>query len=111
MDRRIDAARQHSIAQPQSKKKQRELIAEWLEVLPLDQVPERLGGCEPRAIKSRPKPFARLNKHDRLFTGISRSKYRKCNPSNTRGQSKCRSGLASLFYGFGVAGLMGVFLL
>jgi hypothetical protein len=79
----VDATRQYSfaIAQARSKKKQRQLIAELLEVLALDQVPKRPGRCEPRALKRRPKPFALLNKHRRHFKEIPhRSNYRKPEP-------------------------------
>ncbi len=82
----VDATRQYSIAiaQARSKKKQRQLIAELVEVLALDEVPNRPGRCEPRAVKRRPKPFALLNKHRRLYKDIPhRSKYRKPNPSKT----------------------------
>ncbi len=43
-------------------KKQRELVAQLLSVLALDQVPERPGRREPRAVKRRPKPYPLLNK-------------------------------------------------
>jgi hypothetical protein len=82
----VDAARQYSlaIAQARSKKKQRRLVAHLLEVLALDQVPERLGRREPRALKRRPKPFALLTKHRRHFKDIPhRNRYKKNNPKKT----------------------------
>lgn len=82
----VDATRQYSsaIAQARSKKKQRQLVAQLLEVLALDQVPERPGRREPRALKRRPKPFALLTKHRRRFKDIShRNLYRKSNPTKT----------------------------
>ena len=83
----VDATRQYSIAiaQARSKKKQRELIAELLEVLALDRVPDRPGRREPRALKRRPKPFALLNKHRRHYKDIPhRSKYKKIQPSKNK---------------------------
>ena len=76
----VDATRQYSIAiaQARSKKKQRELVAQLLEVMAADPVPERLGRREPRAVKRRPKPFPLLNKHRRRYKEIlHRSKYKK----------------------------------
>lgn len=83
----VDAARQYSqaIAQARSKKKQRQLVAQLLEVLAADPVPERPGRREPRALKRRPKPFALLTKHRRQFKDIPhRSRYKKTNPKKTR---------------------------
>lgn len=83
----VDATRQYSIAiaQARSKKKQRQLVAQLLEVLALDQVPERPGRREPRALKRRPKPFALLTKHRRQFKDIPhRNLYRKSNPRKTK---------------------------
>jgi len=82
----VDAARQYSIAiaQARSKSKQKELVAQLIEVLAKDQVPKRPGRREPRAIKRRLKPFPLLNKHRRKFKEIShRNRYRKNNtPKN-----------------------------
>ena len=49
----VDASRQYSIAiaQARSKKKQRELIGELLRVIACDQMPDRPGRREPRAVK------------------------------------------------------------
>jgi hypothetical protein len=83
----VDASRQYSIAiaQARSKKKQRELVADLLRVIALDQVPDRPGRCEPRAVKRRPKPYALLNKPRHQFKEIPhRSSYRKNNPRKTR---------------------------
>ena len=52
----VDAVRQFSvaIAQARSKKKQNQLLARLLEVRARDQVPDRPGRREPRALKRRP---------------------------------------------------------
>ncbi len=79
----VDATRQYSIAiaQARSKKKHRELVAQLLEVIAADRVPDRPGRREPRAVKRRPKPFPLLNKHRRHYKEtLHRSKYRKSNP-------------------------------
>jgi hypothetical protein len=84
----VDASRQYSlaIAQARSKKKQRALVADLLRVIALDQVPDRPGRREPRAVKRRPKPFPLLNQPRRQFKEIPhRSRYRKNNPRKTRG--------------------------
>ena len=59
----LDATRQFSmaIAQAASRKKQRALIAQLLKIIARDQVPQRPGRREPRAVKRRPKPFPILN--------------------------------------------------
>ena len=83
----VDASRQYSIAiaQARSKKKQRQLIAELLQVMACDQVPERPGRREPRAVKRRPKPYPLLNKPRRKFKEIThRNRYWKNNPRKTR---------------------------
>ena len=76
----VDSVRQFSIAiaQAPSKKKQKQLIAQLLEVIACDEVPERLGRREPRAVKRRPKPFQLLNRPRHLMKELPhRSKYRK----------------------------------
>ena len=83
----VDAARQYSvaIAQARSKKKQRELVRELLKVIAGDQVPDRPGRREPRAVKRRPKPYPLLNKPRRKFKDIAhRNRYWKNNPRKTR---------------------------
>lgn len=83
----VDASRQYSIAiaQARSKKKQRELVGELLRVIACDQVPDRPGRREPRAVKRRPKPYPLLNKPRRQFKEIPhRNRYWKNNPRNTR---------------------------
>src|SRR5207247_10294989 len=64
-----DSIRQFSIAiaQAPSKKKQKQLMAQLLEVIASDQVPERLGRREPRAVKRRPKPYQLLNRPRHLM--------------------------------------------
>ena len=83
----VDASRQYSIAiaQARSKKKQRELVDELLKVIALDQVPDRPGRREPRAVKRRPKPYPLLNKPRAKFKEIAhRNRYWKNNPRKTR---------------------------
>ena len=83
----VDASRQYSIAiaQAPSQKKQRELVSELLVSLASDQVPDRPGRCEPRALKRRPKPFPLLNKPRRQFKDIShRNRHWKNNPRKSR---------------------------
>lgn len=76
----VDSVRQFSlaIAQARSKKKQRHLIVELLEVIARDQVPERPDRREPRALKRRPKPYQLLNRPRHVMKEIQhRSGYRK----------------------------------
>jgi hypothetical protein len=76
----IDSVRQFSlaIAQARSKNKQKQLIAELLDVMARDQVPHRPGRREPRALKRRPKPYDRLNQPRHLMKEIPhRNTYRK----------------------------------
>lgn len=76
----VDAVRQFSvaIAQARSKKKRRQLLGDLLEVIARDQVPERPGRREPRAVKRRPKPYQLLNRPRRLMKELQhRGKYRK----------------------------------
>lgn len=79
----VDAVRQFSlaIAQARSKKRQNQLIAHLLEVVALDEVPDRPERIEPRAVKRRPKPFPLLNKPRDQFQDIAhRNRYWKNNP-------------------------------
>jgi hypothetical protein len=81
-----DALRQFSvaIAQARSQKKQKELIAQLLVVIARDQVPERPGRREPRALKRRPKPYALLKCSRIKFKEIiHRGRYRKLTPKNS----------------------------
>ncbi len=76
----VDSVRQFSlaIAQARSKKKQHQLIVELLEVIARDQIPDRPGRIEPRAVKRRPKPYQLLNRPRGAMKEIPhRSKYRK----------------------------------
>ena len=78
----VDAARQFSaaIAQAHSKKKQNQLVAQLLEAIACDQVPDRPGRREPRAVKRRPKPYPLLTKPRHQFKDIPHpSRYRKNN--------------------------------
>lgn len=83
----VDAARQYSLALAQAgkKKKQRQLVADLLRVIALDQVPDRPGRREPRAVKRRPKPYPLLNKPRHQFKEVThRSRYWKNNPRNAK---------------------------
>jgi hypothetical protein len=76
----VAAVRQFSLAitQARSKKKQNQLIDRLLEVMARDQVPDRPGRREPRAVKRRPKPYQLLNRPRHLMKELQhRSKYRK----------------------------------
>jgi hypothetical protein len=84
----VDSVRQFSIAlaQAPSRKKQKQLRARLLEILAQDQVPDRPGRREPRAVKRRPKPYPLLNRPRRQFKEIPhRNRYWKNNPRNNRG--------------------------
>jgi len=74
----VDSLRQFSlaIAQARSKKKQNRLIIELLEVIARDEVLDRRGRMEPRAVKRRPKAFALLNRQRRQFREVGhRNRY------------------------------------
>jgi len=76
----VDSVRQFSlaIAQARSKKKQNQLIAQLLEVIARDEVPDRPGRREPRAVKRRPKTYQRLNRPRKAMKEIPhRNNYRK----------------------------------
>ena len=75
----VDSVRQFSsaIAQAPSRKKQQQLIARLLEIIAQDQVPERPGRREPRAVKRRPKPYQLLNRPRHQMRELQhRSRYR-----------------------------------
>src|SRR6266481_273497 len=79
----VDSVRQFSlaIAQARSKKKQGQLITQLLEAIARDEVPDRFGRREPRAVKRRPKAFPLLNKPRHQFNEIvHRNRYWKSNP-------------------------------
>ena len=76
----VDSVRQFSvaIAQARSRKKQKQLVAQLLQIIAQDQVPDRPGRRDPRAVKRRPKPYQLLNRPRHLMIEIEhRSKYRK----------------------------------
>ena len=80
----VDSVRQFSaaLAQARSRKKKNRLLARLLELIAADQVPERPGRREPRAVKRRPKPFQKLNRPRHLMKEmLHRSKYRKNGPA------------------------------
>ena len=79
----VDSLRQFSaaIAQASSRKKQKQLVARLLEIIATDQVPERPGRRDPRAVKRRPKPFPLLNTARDQFQEVPhRNRYWKNNP-------------------------------
>ena len=81
----VDSMRQFAaaIAQARSRKKKDQLIARLLELIARDQVPERPGRREPRAVKRRPKPYQKLNRPRHLMKEMQhRSKYRKNRAAN-----------------------------
>jgi hypothetical protein len=83
----VDSVRQFSvaIAQARSRKKQKELIAHLLEIIAQDQVPDRPGRRDPRAVKRRPKPFPLLNRPRDKFKEIAhRNRYRKNTPQKNK---------------------------
>ena len=76
----VDSLRQFSVAigQARSRKKKNQLVDRLLELIAQDQVPERPGRREPRAVKRRPKPYQKLNRPRHLMREMQhRSKYRK----------------------------------
>ncbi len=76
----MDSVRQFSIAiaQARSQKKQKQLTEDLLATIARDQVPDRPGRREPRALKRRPKPYQLLNRPRHLMKELQhRSKYRK----------------------------------
>jgi len=83
----VDSVRQFAsaIAQARSRRKQKQLMAQLLEIIARDQVPDRPGRREPRAVKRRPKPYRLLNCPRRLFKEIPhRNRYWKKNPRKIR---------------------------
>jgi hypothetical protein len=79
----VDSVRQFSvaIAQARSRKQQKQLITLLLEIIARDQVPDRPGRREPRAVKRRPKPFPLLNQPRDQFQEIPhRNRYWKNKP-------------------------------
>jgi hypothetical protein len=83
----VDSVRQFSVAlaQAPSRKKQKQLIRRLLEIIARDQVPDRPGRQEPRAVKRRPKPHPLLNRPRHQFKEIShRNRYWKNNPRKSK---------------------------
>ena len=76
----VDSVRQFSvaIAQARSRKNQKQLIAQLLKIIAQDELPDRPGRRDPRAVKRRPKPYQLLNQPRHLMIELEhRSKYRK----------------------------------
>jgi IS4 transposase len=83
----VDSTRQFAmaIAQARSRKKQKALIADLLETIAADIVPDRPGRREPRAVKRRPKPCAYLTKPRHQFKDPQhRNRYWKNKPRKIR---------------------------
>ena len=75
----LAAARRYAEAllQSPSKRKRHDLYEQMIRVLAEDQVPDRPGRREPRAMKRRPKPYPLLTKHRKVFKEIRhQSSYR-----------------------------------
>jgi hypothetical protein len=84
----VDSVRQFAgaIAQARSRKQQKRLLAKLLEVIAHDQLPERSGRHEPRAVKRRPKPYPLLNRPRKSFKEVPhRNRYWKNHPRKSRG--------------------------
>ena len=84
----VDSVRQFAsaIAQARSRNSQKKLWDKLLQVIARDQLPERSGRHEPRAVKRRPKPFPLLNRpRDRFKETPHRNRYWKNNPRKSRG--------------------------
>lgn len=82
----VDALRQFAcaIAQAPSRKSQKQLFDRLLQVIARDQLPERSGRHEPRALKRRPKPYPLLNRPRNLFKEIPhRNRYWKNKARNS----------------------------
>lgn len=78
----VDSVRQFSVAlaQATSRQKQKQLMTHLLEIRARDQVPDRPGRREPRAVKRRPKPYPLLNRARHHFKEIPhRNRYWKNN--------------------------------
>ena len=76
----VDAVRHFSLALAVARTppRRRTLYATLLGTLAEDLLPKRPGRREPRAVKRRPKPFARLTKHRKIYRELRhRSKCRK----------------------------------
>lgn len=83
----VDSMRQFSVAmaQARSRKKQKQLLADLLTIIARDQLPDRPGRREPRAVKRRPKPYPLLNRPRHQFKEIPhRNRYWKNNPRKSR---------------------------
>ena len=79
----IDATRQFSaaLAQARGRSTQRKLIRNLLQTIAKDQVPDRPGRREPRAVKRRPNPCAYLTKPRHRFKDLQhRNRYWKSRP-------------------------------
>lgn len=84
----IDATRHFSnaLAKARTRKQRRRLEATLLKILAEDQVPDRPGRREPRAVKRRPKPYPLLNKPRRKYRDIPhRNRYTKKTTTKSRG--------------------------
>ena len=82
----VDGLRQFSIAiaQTRSKKKRRHLMDKFLQSIAEDEVPDRPGRREPRAVKRRPKPYPNLNKPRHKFKDVPHAnRYWKSKPRKT----------------------------
>jgi hypothetical protein len=69
----LAAARRYgeTLLQARNQRQRRLLMEELLRVVAADEVPDRPGRREPRAVKRRPKPYPRLMRHRHRFHEIS----------------------------------------
>jgi len=84
----LDATRHFSnaLAKARTQKQRRRLAATLLKILAEDQVPDRHGRREPRAVKRRPKPYPLLTRPRRQYKEIPhRNRYSKKSSPKSRG--------------------------
>ena len=89
-----EAARRHgeALLRARSQARRRELVEELYRVLAEDQVPDRPGRREPRAVKRRPKPYPRLMCHRHQYREIQhQSRYRANRGFGRKSHNKSRA--------------------
>ena len=78
-----------AMLQVSSPRKRRRLMEELYRVLAADEVPDRPGRREPRAVKRRPKPYPRLMCHRRWFKDVPHpNRYWNGSPCKRRNTQK-----------------------
>lgn len=88
----LSAARRYAEAllHSKSQRKRQALFAELIRVLANDQVPDRPGRREPRAMKRRPKPYPLLTKHRKVFKEIRHQSSYRADRSTKKGSRNAR---------------------